>query len=60
MTHLIAYIDPGSGSLIIQVVIATLVAIPIFFRAQIARIVTPLPRAPQEVQAPADDRADGD
>ena len=32
-----AYIDPGSGSLIIQAVIATLVAIPIFFRSQIAR-----------------------
>jgi hypothetical protein len=32
-----AYIDPGSGSLIIQAVIATLVAIPIFFRHQIAR-----------------------
>ena len=38
MSHLLAYIDPGSGSLIIQVVIATIVAIPIFFRAQIARV----------------------
>jgi hypothetical protein len=34
---LLAYIDPGSGSLIIQVVIATIIAIPIFFRTQIAR-----------------------
>jgi hypothetical protein len=32
-----AYIDPGSGSLIIQAVIATLVAIPLFFRTHIAR-----------------------
>ena len=32
MLHLLAYIDPGSGSLIIQAVIATLVAIPFFFR----------------------------
>ena len=39
MSHLLAYIDPGSGSLIIQVAIATIVAIPIFFRAQIARVV---------------------
>ena len=39
MLHLLAYIDPGSGSLIIQAVIATLVAIPFFFRTQIARIV---------------------
>jgi hypothetical protein len=35
----IAYIDPGSGSLIIQVAIATAVAIPIFLRAQIGRFV---------------------
>jgi hypothetical protein len=35
----LAYIDPGSGSLIIQVVIATMVAIPIFFRTQIARLM---------------------
>jgi hypothetical protein len=59
VSHLLAYIDPGSGSLIIQVVIATLVAIPIFFRAQITRIVNRF-RGNAEVQAPADDRADGD
>jgi hypothetical protein len=39
MDLMLAYIDPGSGSLIIQVAIATLVAIPIFFRTQITRIV---------------------
>lgn len=38
MLHLLAYIDPGSGSLIIQAVIATLVAIPFFFRHHLARI----------------------
>jgi hypothetical protein len=38
MFHLLAYIDPGSGSLIIQAVIATAIAVPIFFRQQIARI----------------------
>ena len=59
MSHVLAYIDPGSGSLIIQVAIATLVAIPIFFRAQIARIVNRI-RGNAEVQATADDRADGD
>ena len=59
MSHLLAYIDPGSGSLIIQAVIATLIAIPIFFRAQIGRIVNRF-RGRTEVQAPADDRADGD
>jgi superfamily II DNA or RNA helicase len=35
----LAYIDPGSGSLIIQAVIASVVAIPFFFRQQIGRIL---------------------
>ena len=39
MDLMLAYIDPGSGSLIIQAVIATLIAVPFFFRQQIARIV---------------------
>ena len=34
---LIGYIDPGSGSLIIQAIIATVIAVPFFFRQQIAR-----------------------
>ena len=59
MSQLLAYIDPGSGSLIIQVVIATLVAIPIFFRTQIGRIMNRV-RGRPEVQATTDDRADGD
>ena len=59
MSHLLAYIDPGSGSLIIQAAIALLIAIPIFFRAQITRIVNRF-RGNTEVQAPADDPADGD
>jgi len=59
VSHLLAYIDPGSGSLIIQVVIATLVAIPIFFRTQIGRIVNRF-RGRNEAEASADDRADGD
>ncbi len=39
MELIFAYIDPGSGSLVIQALIAGLVAIPVFFRHQIARIV---------------------
>jgi hypothetical protein len=39
MEFLLAYIDPGSGSLLIQGLIAALVAIPVFFRHQIARFV---------------------
>ncbi len=37
MESIFAYIDPGSGSLLIQAAIAGLVAIPVFFRHQIAR-----------------------
>jgi hypothetical protein len=39
MELLFAYIDPGSGSLLIQALIAGLVAIPIFFRHQIGRAI---------------------
>jgi hypothetical protein len=39
MHHILAYIDPGSGSLIVQAAIATVVAIPFFFRQQIGRAV---------------------
>ena len=35
----LAYIDPGSGSLIIQGAIATIVAAAVFFRSQIARLL---------------------
>jgi hypothetical protein len=34
-----AYIDPNAGSLVIQAAIAMLVAVPFFFRRQIARAV---------------------
>ena len=47
MSDLLAYIDPGSGSLIIQAAIAAAIAIPIFFRTQIARIVHTV-RGPKE------------
>ncbi len=32
MEYVVAYIDPGSGSLIIQAVVATVVAVPFFIR----------------------------
>jgi hypothetical protein len=43
--HVLAYIDPGSGSLIIQAAIAAVVAIPFFFRTQIARLARAVRRA---------------
>lgn len=58
MDHFLAYIDPGSGSLIIQAVIATIVAVPFFFRQQIGRIVRAVrrgePEAPGQVTPPTD------
>lgn len=35
----LAYIDPGSGSLLIQGAIASIVAAVVFFRGQIARLI---------------------
>ena len=37
MGHFLAYIDAGTGSMILQVVIATVVAVPFFLRTQLAR-----------------------
>jgi hypothetical protein len=36
--HLIAYIDAGSGSLVVQAIIATAIAVPFLLRQQIARV----------------------
>ena len=55
---ILAYIDPGSGSLIIQVLIASVIAIPVFFRNQIARI-TGITRRRAEKQASVDEQPDG-
>ena len=57
----LAYIDPGSGSLIIQAVIATAIAVTLFFRHQIARIAGVVRRRsnPDESPVPVDDGAKG-
>jgi hypothetical protein len=39
MELVLAYIDPGAGSLVIQALITGIVAVPIFFRRQIMRLV---------------------
>ena len=66
----LAYIDPGSGSLIIQGAIATIVAAAVFFRGQIARFIpgrrghdesevtTSSPTSPTST-SPVDDAAKG-
>jgi hypothetical protein len=40
--HLLAYIDPGSGSLFIQAVIATVLVVPFVLRSQIRKGVSRL------------------
>jgi hypothetical protein len=57
----LAYIDPGSGSLLIQVIIASLLAVPYFLRQQIGRAVN-LVRGrgrSESTQASASDEATG-
>jgi len=39
---LIAYLDPGAGSLAIQMIIAGLVTVPYFLRTQISRGINKL------------------
>ena len=51
----LAYIDPGSGSLIVQAVIATVVAIPFFLRHQIARTVRAIRRGDRPDAVPDDE-----
>jgi len=43
--HLIAYIDAGSGSLIVQAIIATAIAVPFLLRQQIARLMGTIRRS---------------
>jgi hypothetical protein len=59
MLPLLAYIDPGSGSLIIQAVIAAIIAIPIFLRSQIGRAIHSLRRSDDPEPTPRDDPAAG-
>lgn len=63
MEPFVGYIDPGSGSLVVQALIAGLVAIPVFFRHHIARAVRTLrgdgDRASASPQEHDDRAADG-
>jgi hypothetical protein len=54
MDPVLAYIDAGSGSLIIQALIAALVAAPFVFRQQLGRVVRRLRGEPQPAATPTD------
>jgi hypothetical protein len=41
------YIDPGAGSMVIQALLAAILAIPFFFRTHVARVVQRFRRAPR-------------
>ena len=52
MSQFVAYVDPGAGSLIVQLVIATIVAVPFFVRSQIRQVLAAVrarlgPRIPE-------------
>lgn len=58
MRLLLAYIDPGAGSLVIQAIIAALVSVPFFFRNLIRSTLARLrggTRPPGEKAAPPAD-----
>ena len=57
MSLFLAYIDPGSGSLLIQAAIAAVIAIPIFFRTQIARAMRAIRRSDDHEPTGEDDAA---
>ena len=63
MDPILAYIDPGSGSLVVQALIAGLVAVPIFFRHQITRFARAIGRndetPPSAPSSPDDGTAGG-
>jgi hypothetical protein len=58
MEPVFAYIDPGSGSLLVQALIAALVAVPIFFRQQISRAVRAVRGARTEAPVSSPERED--
>src|SRR5919108_2939691 len=56
MEHALAYIDPGSGSLVVQVAVATVLAIPFFLRNQLSRVARTLRGEPAQRPSPDDAR----
>jgi hypothetical protein len=55
---ILAYIDPGSGSLILQAILAGLLSIPFFFRRTISGALHRLRGGKQEPVTPAANEPD--
>jgi hypothetical protein len=39
LAYILAYIDPGAGSLVIQAIIAGIVSVPFFFRTRLRAVL---------------------
>jgi hypothetical protein len=59
MHPILAYIDPGSGSMIIQVLIASIIAIPVLLRNRIAQAARILRRGNEPADGVDDGTAQG-
>jgi len=59
MDPIFAYIDPGSGSLVVQALIAGLVAVPLFFRHQITRFIRAVRRPDEATSSTSSGPDDG-
>jgi hypothetical protein len=61
LPRMLAYIDPGAGSLLVQAVIAALVSVPFFFRRSIGSVMNRLRRSgePQPIEKTAPSDSDG-
>jgi hypothetical protein len=49
---ILAYIDPGAGSMVIQAVLAGILALPFFFRSTLSRVVGRLRRSTRNEDRP--------
>jgi hypothetical protein len=58
--ELLAYIDPGAGSLFIQALVATILVVPFFMRTQIRRAIDRLRGRPSSDPSPAATSVDVD
>ena len=53
--HVLAYLDPGSGSLLIQALIAAALTVPFVLRRQLKAGIDRFRGRPEEVQPPTQD-----
>jgi hypothetical protein len=56
MSHF-AYIDPGSGSLLLQAILAAVISVPFFFRRTIGGALGRLRRRPRTEASPGSEAA---